>query len=274
MTEQNDNKSKKKIVYIVPTIFFIICALVCVSLYAKDYFNREKAEDIYDELSSMTTPETESSTELETEKETVEDELAGIPVPEKNFDWKGLWAENKDIYAWIYIPGTSVDYPVVQHPTDDIYYLEHNLDGSKGYPGTIFSQSLNSKDFTDPNTVLYGHNMKNGSMFATLHNFEDNVFFDENMYIYIYTPDKTLVYKIFAAYEFSNAHILYEYDFSTKEGYQYYLDVIKSVRDMNAHMRNDVEVTVDSRILTLSTCLKNGNDAKRYLVQGVLIGSR
>lgn len=267
MTEQ---KGKK--VYIVLMILFIIGAVVSLVLYAGDCMNRDKAQDIYEELASMANEETETIPEHETD--IVSDELAGVSIPEKNIDWNGLWAENGDIYAWIYVPGTSVDYPVVQHPTDDLYYLEHNLDGSRGYPGTIFSQSLNSRDFTDPNTVLYGHNMKNGSMFATLHKFEDNIFFDENMYIYIYTPKETLVYKIFAAYEFSNAHLLYNYDLATKEGYESYLAVVRSVRDMNAHMRDDVEVTAESRILTLSTCLNNGNDAKRYLVQGVLLGSR
>lgn len=265
--------NKKKIVYIILTIFFIICGSVCIVLYAKDSFDKDEEQDKYDNMATMTKP-LETTKEPETSTEPADDPLAGIPVEEKNLDWNAIKAENEHIYAWIYIPGTKVDYPILQHPTDDSYYLDHNIDGSKGLPGTIFSQSLNSKDFTDPNTVLYGHNMKNGSMFASLHNFEDNVFFDENMYIYIYTPEKTYVYKIFAAYNFNNKHLLYEYDCSTKEKYEYYLSVINNVRDMTARRREDVKVTTDDCILTLSTCLKNSDDTKRYLVQGVLLGTK
>ena len=58
------------------------------------------------------------------------------------------------MYAWIYVPGTNVDYPVLQHPTDDAYYLEHNMDGSKGLPGCIYTESVNTKDFTD-RTLFY-----------------------------------------------------------------------------------------------------------------------
>lgn len=192
-------------------------------------------------------------------------------IPEKELDFGKLTAEvNEHIYAWIYIPGTLVDYPIVRHPAEESYYLNRNLDGSSGYPGCIYVDPVNAADFSDPNTVIYGHNMKDDSMFGSLHEYRDRQFFDENRYLYIYTPEKTLVYEIFAAYEYSDIHLIYSFDLSNPEIFQIYLDQIFEIRDMTANIRDDREVTADDRIVTLSTCI-GGKDTMRYLVQGVLI---
>ena len=107
-------------------------------------------------------------------------------------------------------------------------------------------------------------------MFRTLHNFEDRSFFEENRYIYIYTPDYVYVYDIFAAYANEAKHILVVYDNSTEAGRLQYLNDLFSIRSMSAHFRNDVEVTADSNILTLVTCI-SGQPDQRYFVQGVLV---
>lgn len=195
----------------------------------------------------------------------------GVPIPEKEIDFADLQENvNKDIYAWIYIPDTQIDYPVLQHPTDNLYYLNYNLDGSKGYPGCIYTENYNVKDFLDPNTVIYGHNMKNGTMFAGLHRFEDSEYFEEHPYIYIYTEDRLHVYEIFAAYESGNEHILYNNDFESNYVYQKYLSEIFDNRTMNGNIKTDMEVTTEDHILTLSTCVANKSN-RRYLVQGVLL---
>jgi len=195
----------------------------------------------------------------------------GIPVPEKKIDFMDLQENvNKDIYAWIYIPDTQIDYPVLQHPTDNLYYLNYNLDGSRGYPGCIYTEDYNAKDFTDPNTVIYGHNMKNGTMFAGLHRFGDSEYFEEHPYVYIYTEDKLYVYEIFAAYESGNEHILYNNDFSDDYVFLKYLSEIMDGRTMNRNLREDISLTSENRIITLSTCVANKPD-RRYLVQGVLL---
>ena len=186
-------------------IVFSIGFIVSVTLMVSNWWNEWQAQKKFESLMQNTETESEVASEIvsETETETELDVLAqmGISVPEKNLDWNALWEQNEDIYAWIYIPNTNIDYPVLQHATDDTYYLEYNLDGSKGRPGCIYSEhKYNSKDFMDFNTALYGHNMRVGTMFATLHNFEDSTFFNENRYIYIYLPDGTVyVYDIFAA---------------------------------------------------------------------------
>lgn len=188
---------------------------------------------------------------------------------EIDFDY--LKTLNEDIYAWITVPGTVIDYPILQHPTDDAYYLNHNLDGSYGYPGCIYTESLNTKDFQDPNTVIYGHNMKAGTMFAELHKFEDGDFFDTHDEVIIYLPEKTLHYQIFAAHVYDDRHLLYSFDFQDREIYGAYLQSIYDIRDMRANIRKEPEVTEEDKIITLVTCMPSEADAdKRLLVQAVL----
>lgn len=199
------------------------------------------------------------------------EEAFGIKIPEKVIDFTALQEQvNPHIYAWLYIPDSTIDFPVLRHPENNSYYLNYNIDGSKGRPGCIYTENYNAMDFSDHNTVLYGHNMRNGTMFAGLHKFEDAEYFAENPYIYIYTPDEVFVYRIFGAYEFSNLHLLANYDMSTDQGFGEYLEDVMSVRSMNSNFNRDVEVTSEDRIITLSTCVFKKTDY-RYLVQGVLL---
>ncbi len=271
--ERNRKKEPKRRLYTILAILFGVILVVCLILMGRDYLKQKKAEAQFEKL-AMLGQETEEvvTEEAETEQPAKEDVLAqlGIEVPEKNLDWDALAEENEDIYAWIYIPNTQVDYPILQHPTENDYYLSHNLDGSSGYPGCIYTQLLNGKEFRDANTVLYGHNMKNGTMFGSLHEYEDNTFFEENPYVYIYTPDKVLVYEIFAACTFSDAHLLYTYDCTKEEEFREYVDDLTGVRDMNSHVRSDVDVSYGDFILTMSTCIRN-QPTQRWLVTAVLL---
>lgn len=186
-------------------------------------------------------------------------------------DFTALQAEqNADIYAWISIPDTRIDYPVLQHPSDDTYYLNYNLDGTKGYPGCIYTERENAKDFSDFNTVIYGHNMKNGAMFHDLHLYEDESFLPDHPYVYIYTSDRVLRYRIYAAYRYDDRHLLYSFDYATEEGRNGYLRETGNIRSLTALRDDQVEVTAQDNIITLSTCV--GSQAEnRYLVQAVLV---
>ncbi|MGN1196867.1 MAG: class B sortase [Acetatifactor sp.] len=184
-------------------------------------------------------------------------------------DFEGMREVNQDVYAWITIPGTVIDYPILQHETDNAYYLNHNIDGSYGYPGCIYTENLNSKDFTDNNTIIYGHNMKNGTMFADLHKYEDTAFLEEHDEILIYTPQKELKYKIFAAYVYDDRHLLYSFDFADSEVYEAYLESIFSIKSVDANIRSDLEITGKDKMITLETCISSQPE-KRLLVQAVL----
>lgn len=219
------------------------------------------------------TSQEETTVEEETSQtiaSTQAEEETAYAIPERNLDFNVLWEENEDIYAWITIPDTNIDYPILQHPTEPDYYLDYNIDGTKGYPGCIYSQYLNSKDFSDFNTVLYGHNMRIGTMFANLHKYEDEEFFETHPYVYIYTPQNVLVYQIFASCVFPDTHLLYGYDLDTVSGRKSYLADLYACDGAKDHFNPAVEVDADSHILTLSTCI--GSDAAhRYLVSAVLV---
>lgn len=183
-------------------------------------------------------------------------------------DFDSLQEVNEDICAWISVPGTNINYPVLQskenQETD--YYLNTNLDGSQGYPGSIYIQKRNSRDFMDSVTVMYGHNMKNKSMFATLHNYADEKFFEENPYIYVYTPDENIAYKVFAAVTYDDKLILDYYDdFHDLNDLDVFIDDIESCKGI---FDRTVEINRSDKLLGLSTCMPNGIEG-RYYVWGV-----
>lgn len=243
--------------------------VVCAGIAVRDYLKEEWAGSNYEALrekvvsraepSADPTPEASPETTAEPTAEPVE-----IPI-----DFAALKEENPDVYAWITIPGTEVDYPVLQSDEDDSYYLTHTIEGKTAPEGAIYTESVNSRDFTDPNTVIYGHNMRNDSMFGSLHLFEDRDFFDNHRELTIYLPDEILHYQIFAAYTYDNRHILKSFDFNDTAQFQGYINSIFQMRDMSSNLDTSISVETDDRIVTLSTC--NGVDDQRYLVQAVLI---
>jgi sortase B len=205
----------------------------------------------------------ELATEVVTVEKSDEEDTDIIHV-----DFNSLKKVNEDICAWISVPGTNINYPVLQSKEnqDTDYYLNTNLDGSQGYPGSIYIQLRNSRDFTDSVTVMYGHNMKNKSMFATLHNYTDGEFFQENPYIYVYTPDENIVYKVFAAVVYDDKLILDYYDdFRDLDDLEIFIDDVESSK---GNFDREVEISKKDKILGLSTCMSNSPD-ERYYVWGV-----
>ncbi|HCD81500.1 MAG TPA: SrtB family sortase [Ruminococcaceae bacterium] len=175
---------------------------------------------------------------------------------------------NKEIYAWINIPGTVIDYPILRSAADNAYYLNHTAEGKSSAYGAIYTEDYNDTDFADFNTVIYGHNMKNGTMFGSLRKFRNKEFFNSNREINIYMPGRIMKYRIFAAHTTDDRHILLSYDFKNRDVCSQYLESIFSSKGMTSYFDNDIPVTADDRIITLSTC--TGKDDERYLIQGVL----
>ena len=263
---------KQKIIAILAGIAGLAAVLLIVVGVSKFIFRQTdetQASQSSDAELQQTEPATvEKVTDASQDSETVTE--SAEPEEEIPIDFEELWETNPDVYAWIVIPGTDINYPILQHPTDDSYYLNHNLDGSTGRPACIYTESLNSKDFTDNNTVIYGHNMRNGTMFAQLHKFEDKDFFDEHREIIICLPDKVLHYKIFAVHNYDDRHLLYSFDFSDKAVYKDYLESIFSIDDMNANIDTEMTVTENDKIITLATCVYK-KPSLRFHVQAVLV---
>ena len=273
---------KKKIISVIVGVAGLAAAYFVVSGISHIVYNRPVDNAATESTAETTEQGTEEAKAAMTEDE-INEMLAGMKTTEMAetetaaeeqkevipVKFEELQAVNPDVYAWITVPGTDIDYPILQHASDNSYYLMHNIDGSYGYPGCIYTENMNSKDFTDNNTVIYGHNMKNGSMFAQLHKFEDPDFFDANREVLIYLPGEVLHYTIFATHIYDDRHLLYSFDFTDPEVYQKYLDSIFSTRDMSANIDKEINVTTDDQIITLVTCI-GSQPNNRLLVQAVL----
>ena len=186
---------------------------------------------------------------------------------ETDIDFDELTALNDEIYAWIEVPGTVINYAVVQSRTDDLFYNNHGVDKAYFSGGSIYSQRYNSTDFQDSMTVLYGHNRQSQTMFAQLNNFADAEYFAANRDIYIYTPDTVYHYEIFAAYPHSSEHLLLCHDFTDPQQFAEYFASLGEA--INANYRRELFPQAGDKVLTLSTCYRQ-NRMQRFLVQGVL----
>lgn len=178
-----------------------------------------------------------------------------------------LQAVNPDVYAWLEITGTDISFPVLQSSADEYFYLSHNMDGEEDDNGCIYTEYYNDKDFSDPNTVIYGRNRD--ARFGRLHQFQDRDFFDAHRELKIYLADRVLTWQIFAAYTYDDRHLIATYDFADKTVFANYLEDVFAIRAMDAFIDSEMEVTPENRIITLSTGV-TGQDDKRYLVQAVL----
>lgn len=258
----------KKKAGLLAAVILLLAGIACGGIGIYSWQQEKQAGEEYEKLKEEVVSEAEPTVQATpTEAPGVEEETKEpIQIP---IDFQTLKEKNPDVYAWIRIPGTDIDYPILQRVGDNSYYLNHTLEGKEKPEGAIFTEDYNSQDFTDANTVIYGHNMKNGSMFRQLHEYQDRKFMKENSEVVIYQPDRILHYQIFAAYVYDNRHLLQSFDFEDTWVFQSYLRSIQERKEMGSSIDTSVELTGEDPILTLSTC--NGNSEQRYLVQAVLL---
>lgn len=200
--------------------------------------------------------------------EPIEDPVTGeIEEPKFMVEFDKLLASNSDTVAWIRFEEPEViSYPIVQGKDND-KYLNTTFEGKRNSSGAIFMDAANAADFTNRNTFIYGHNMKNGSMFGKLRKFKNSSFCSENPYFFIYTPDGMCSrYQIFSVCIVKDTSYSFEMNYPTDEAYADYISYIRGISLYSV----DVEVTTDSRIVTLSTCT-NVSDDERLLVHAVKI---
>lgn len=190
-------------------------------------------------------------------------------LPENPIDFSALWSKNVESYAWIYIPGAQINAPVQQSAMDDAFYLTHDQERNPSPVGCAYTQLANAQDFSDPVTVIYGHDA--AGVFANLHYFEDSDFFAENSEFYIYTPGHILTYTVVSAYQYDDRHILNSFDFSKRAVREEYFAYVSNPSSVLRNVREDVKLDADSKIVQLSTCMSTQpNTTQRYLVTGVL----
>lgn len=235
---------------------FIIFALAKYFIEANQY-KLSNAE--YDDIAAyIETEETKAPP-------TYAEKMKQANIPLLGIGYEGLKARNDDFIGWLYVPEIDISYPIV-YGDDNEYYLHNTFDGESNTAGCIFMEHESSPDFTDYNSFVYGHNMRNGSMFGNLKrliNEED--LYKEVTEFYVYTSDATMKYSIYSFYicePDSDTYRLAE----NKEGYQEYLDMAKKLSTQDT----GVEVSVEQPTLTLATCSGSGKNKKRFVVHGIL----
>lgn len=222
-------------------ILLIICIFIfCIStwkLYGY-YRSYKKAKDTYSKIA----------------KENVK-----ISKNERKIDFKKLKSQNQDIAGWIYIRGTTIDYPIVQGK-DNEEYLHQDFNKKKSSSGTIFLDNNCKKDFTSDNNIIYGHHMKNGTMFAQLLKFREKSFLKKHNEIMIFTPDRTIHLKVISAYV-QKAQNKIPVTFANDKQKKAY---IKKIESMSEQTIKTSRIN-DSHIYTFVTCSYEGEDNRTYV---------
>lgn len=262
----------KKMTRMMPCVIGILSmAVICVAGVCAFHWKKEQQQQTAYETLQQTVSTEEVEQADYTLREGVElDALEDVYGEMQPIDFERLQEYNPELVAWIRIPDTAIDYPVARHEgSDQSYYLYHNMYGETAFAGCIYMEHINTADFSDYNTVLYGHNMKNGSMFAALHEYESMDFMRQHPYIYVYMPEKSYRYTIVAAYSADDTNLNAAFDFHDRDSYASYVRFLENNVSMDAVLQSNVAVTADTKMITLSTCVGNQPE-RRYLVQGIL----
>lgn len=251
------------------------CFMIAKSLWgykegADTYSEAEATVGIDDDLPVLEIPPhvissdpTDTSTEEETEEDTYVDPYAKYL---DHCDFKSLQKVNSDIIGWIVVPGTKLSYPLLQARDND-FYLTHLYTKRSCSVGAIFMDYKVPSDLSGYNTIIYGHRMKDGSMFASLKYYLNSSYCEEHPCIYITNEAGVYQYTVFAAYEGSPTGASYSYSFGTDDFKQKFVNYAKKHAKYKTGITDDV--TIANTFLTLSTCTGNGH-SKRMLVQAVL----
>lgn len=192
------------------------------------------------------------------------------PVPEElkdlgEIDLTSLQAVNPDVIGWIDIPGTDLSYPLLKGE-DNQFYLERSWNLEDNACGSIFLECMNSPDFSDYHTIIYGHRMNNDSMFGMLRFYQDDSYRKEHPSIYIVCGNELRQYDVFAAYEADVEGIVYQLNLETKHREEEFIEACVE----NSLIDTGLKPTTQDQILTLSTCPSIGY-ASRLVVQGYLV---
>lgn len=244
-------------------VFCLLLILFCVSGYCLMRINSEyqKGKVEYEKLEEIAIIEEEPESVTSTDE----------PVPEEPtkeicpIDFQALKDINKDTVAWIQFKDLeTINYPVVQG-TDNKTYLNYTFEGNQSRVGTIFIDSENADDFTDKNTIIFGHNRKDGTMFGQLKKYREKDFYEKHPYFHIYTQDgRKLTYEIFAVCIVDARSESYTMEFTDNKAFQDYIEYVRNI----SLYSTEVDVKEDSQIVSLSTCT-SASEYERLMVHTV-----
>lgn len=245
-----NNKSKYKILAFIVLVCMVAVVIYSASLLLKDSSEYQEVNDTQEQIIDevVNDSQTESSNNSNNSEFSV--------------DWNKLLSINSDVVAWIYIPDTNINYPVVQGDNDN-QYLHKNIYGKYSKGGTIFVEAYNTNPFENVNTIIYGHNLMNSKMFSDLRKYTNKKFFNQHNVVYIYLPNGEV-----REYKVISFHIVKSND--TKI-YNPYVENINDYIDYalkNNKLSTSYTSSANDKIITLSTCT-NRDDTDRYVLHAV-----
>lgn len=280
-------KHNSKKIWTVVMIVCIVVAAACVGALLWMHAQQAKLDKALDNAVSPThtaapsakptpTPAPSASAAPEETPEPTP-ELTPPPSPvEIPIDFDYLHQTNRDIYSWICYSAfpTEQGYPVLSNAKDPDYYLQRDIYGNYSNAGSLYTQSNhNALDYSDPCTIIYGHDMMSGRMFGNMEYFTLDLDLEdaesEDNYFTIYTPEKALTYRIACAGVYSNAHPLYYHDFSIEKEFDEFFDEFYNFSYGGRNICESFRPQFGDKIVILLTCHKLNNQY-RYLTIGVL----
>lgn len=273
MHKENLEKEEKKKNH----LFLLAGMLICIAVMAVSAFQLVRTflayragEKEYDSLKQYTAevqkaPDSETGGEKIQEAGQAENTEEGVISPPIEVDFASLQEINADIVGWIYIGALEISYPVVQGEDDD-EYLHRTFERQDNFAGSIFVEAENAGDFSDPNTIIYGHNMKNQTMFGKLRTLLSKNLWQEDPYFWILTPDGNYRYRMFSLHEVRTSSDVYALFGGADDSFVQWAENMQA--DSAADLE-DVSFTAESRVVTLSTCTQD--EDSRFVVQGVRV---
>lgn len=265
---------RKNIRWVINCILALVLVLASVKFILSERDNRRSQQDYDQAMQIAGAQHMEEDLQTEPAEDPIEttapQETTARPPEDPviqellDIDLDALREENEDVIGWIYIPDTKVNYPLLQW-TDNEFYLNHTWKQSNNASGAIFMEYQNKPDFSDFNTIIYGHNMRNGDMFGTLHYYRRPNYWESHPYVYIAMDQGILRFDVFAAQSASTKSIIYGLGIETEPRKE---EFIRFAQDYS-FFESNVVPTAEDHILTLSTCTGAGH-ANRWVVLSIL----
>ncbi len=264
---------KAKAIGITVVSFCAVLALGSGLMLVRDICQYTKSAGAYEDLSAFVelpeqteAPEDDTTNAIPDETE-AESEVPAVSLPVVDFD--ALREAGPDIIAWLTLPDTVINYPVTQTDNNE-YYLHHLHDGTYSKVGCLFADYENAADFSDRNTIIYGHNMRDGSMFSTLNQYAEQSYFDEHPQMYLVTPEGGFICEVFTSFvanpsESGSDTSPWRMEWKDDGAYTTWLSAMAD----RSVVETEVTVTSNDNVLTLSTCTSGG--ANRFIVMGKLV---